>query len=78
MATCKYHCPSCDRHFASERAFDWHRSGKMSERRCLDPEADNAEREAEQKRVRFASKSGKCRLSVPDGAEPAEATIWAV
>jgi hypothetical protein len=36
--TCHYHCRSCGGHFTSLRAFDSHRSGPWSDRRCSYPD----------------------------------------
>ena len=52
--TCRYHCRTCDLHFASLNAFDVHRSGPWTARVCDDPDD------------RFVSDQGLCHISDPD------------
>lgn len=55
---CRYHCAGCQRHFASEAAFDSHRvgdhalpNGDPDGRRCSAPYEDD----------RFGSEIGRCK-----------------
>lgn len=66
-ARCHYHCPTCDRHFASLRAFDWHRVGSWENRRCVDPASTER---------RYAGADGTCGLERPD--ETLKAKVWSV
>lgn len=60
--TCRSHCRSCDRCFASDAAFDAHRAGRhdappgsFEGRRCVNPTQDA--------RDRFDFDEGECRIS---------------
>jgi hypothetical protein len=62
---CHYHCAGCGRHFASLRAFDWHRIGTVKSRTCTAPiDTDRP----------FVATDGICDLT--GDVQPAE--IWAV
>jgi hypothetical protein len=52
--SCRCHCRGCNGHFTSLRAFDPHRSGPMSDRRCELPD-DLVELER-----------GVCRIAGPE------------
>jgi len=60
---CRAHCRACGRHFASTRAFDRHRRGRPSARRCSDP-ADSD---------RFNVREGECRV---DGDAVTDVAVW--
>lgn len=71
--TCRAHCRSCDRCFASDDAFDAHRAGRhdaplgsFEGRRCINP--------AEDERGRFDFDEGECRTS--EEAVRSDRRIW--
>lgn len=81
--SCRYHCNGkpyggCGRHFASLRAFDWHRPGSE----CIDPEKDNEKREAEGKKARFVAttETGSCDIAsmTTSDRSSGDCVIWAV
>lgn len=58
--TCRNHCATCGRHFTSLGAFDIHRTGPQSDRRCEEPD------------MRFEGGSGICRVYLAESV----GTIW--
>jgi hypothetical protein len=52
VSACRYHCRSCGGHFASLHAFDAHRSGPATDRRCTYPDA-----------AAFVESIGRCRIT---------------
>ena len=71
--TCRYHCASCDEHFASLEAFDHHRRGPYDgERYCELPEicrSDTGRRQLQAKSTR-----AECRIGGPKTL--AGVTVW--
>lgn len=69
--TCRYHCRTCGRHFASAEAFDQHRRGSFAApvggfegRRCVAPDID----------AQFEPALGICRIA--GAREESGQTVW--